>query len=304
MGCPVCRRAGPEVQRPVINGDRCSDLVPRLEEGRVVFQPGEEHPPLERRRQQVPSFSMTAGGACRAGPPGVPVKRTSPGSSGWDRASSSAAATPTEPPPRPLRHGDRPRARPTAAGGARLSPPRRPRAIPGPARPWPTRLAAVPGQPIAARRRNDRNTKNSGRSCFCRFWRFCGARPESLMTSARLAVAESGGRPRPLCSIWAVTLSNENGPSRSWSCPYPLSGRLRRPQARHGRPARRHQPLVWTMCATAPSAAREVHRREPKGSSRSKPSVGEDDGVGRRPQARQRPHRPRHLPGVVALSSP
>src|SRR5215218_5472510 len=67
---------GPEVQRPVINGDRCSDLVPRLEEGRVVFQPGEEHPPLERRRQQVPSFSMTAGGACRAGPPGVPVKRT------------------------------------------------------------------------------------------------------------------------------------------------------------------------------------------------------------------------------------
>jgi hypothetical protein len=46
--------------------------------------------------------------------------------------------------------------------------------------------------------------------------------------SARRAGVRWGGHGRS-CSIWAVTLSNENGSSRSWPCPHPppaLSGRL------------------------------------------------------------------------------
>ena len=126
-------------------------------------------------------------------------------------------------PPRPLPQGHRPRASPAAAGGARLPPPRRPRTLPGPARPWPTRLAAVPGQPSATRHRNHRNHKNTRRTRFCGFCGFCGAWQESPMRGARLAVTESGGAARAASPdpLPAVTLSNENGPSRSRPCLHP-----------------------------------------------------------------------------------
>jgi hypothetical protein len=131
---------------------------------------------------------------------------------------------PRRPPGRPagtVPEGHRPRATPPAARGAWLLAPRRPRALAGPARPGPTRLAAVLGQPSAARRRNDRNTKNNGRSCFCRFWRFCGARRHL-------------GRP-PMRVNSPVTLSNENGLSRSRPCrdPSPVANG-RRPPASGG----------------------------------------------------------------------
>jgi replicative DNA helicase len=113
--------------------------------------------------------------------------------------------------------GHRPRTTPTAARGARLPAPRRPRTLAGPARPRPTRLAAVLGQPSAARRRNDRNTKNNRRRCFCRLWRFCGARRDL-------------GRP-PMRAPSPVTLSNENGLSRSrpYRDPSPVANSRQRP---------------------------------------------------------------------------
>jgi hypothetical protein len=70
--------------------------------------------------------------------------------------------------PRPLPQGDRPRADAHLAGGARLAAPGRPRTLPRPPGPWPTPLAAVPGQPPAPILRNHRNHRNP------RWIRFCG----------------------------------------------------------------------------------------------------------------------------------
>jgi hypothetical protein len=87
---------------------------------------------------------------------------------------SSAAATPTRPPPRPLPQGHRLGAGLAPAGGARLPPPRRRRPT------WPqgrpTALAAVPGQPPATRHRTHRTYrtyKTQPAQRFCGFCRFC-----------------------------------------------------------------------------------------------------------------------------------
>jgi hypothetical protein len=72
------------------------------------------------------------------------------------------------------------------------------------------RLAALLHLAEHLRRRNDRNTKNNPRSCFCRFWRFCGARRYL-------------GRP-PMRVNSPVTLSNENGLSRSRPCRHTRPG--------------------------------------------------------------------------------
>ena len=82
--------------------------------------------------------------------------------------------------------------------------------------------------------------------------RFCGARLESPMRDARLAVAESSGAATAASrSISAVTLSNENGPSRSRPCPHPPAAALRRPQALHGPTGEPLPALVWTSAVTA-----------------------------------------------------
>jgi integrase len=49
--------------------------------------------------------------------------------------------------------------------------------------------------------------------------------------------------------------------------------------------------MCEVMCGREPG----TRRRDPKASSRPKPLAGEADGVGRHPQTRQYPHRPRHL---------
>jgi len=150
-----------------------------------------------------------------------PPNRGRPLASGLDRPHWPQPVQPSRCPPgrspRPLRHGHRPRTSPPAARGARLPPPHRLRTLPRPARPGSACLAAVLGQPSAAHRRNDRNAKNNPRSCFCQFWRFCGARRDL-------------GRP-PMRVDSLVTLSNENGFSRSRPCrePCPAVSARQRP---------------------------------------------------------------------------
>ena len=134
---------------------------------------------------------------------------------------SSAAATPTGPPPAAASPRPPTSSQPcgcsrstATCAGSTPSPPRTPR-------PRPTRLPAVPGQPSAAHRRNHRNTKTTAGAVSV----------DSVVSVARLGVpneghsarrrgASGGGHGRS-CSIWAVTLSNENGPSRSRPCPHP-----------------------------------------------------------------------------------
>ena len=131
--------------------------------------------------------------------------------------------------------------------------------------------------------------KNNRRSCFCRFCAFLrrAAGVPNEGRSARRGGVRRGGHGRS-CSIWAVTLSNENGPSRSRPCPHP-------PPAVSGG----HKPAMADRRAAAtPSGLDHVRgcgwpthgssRRDPKAWSRPRSSVGEDDGVGRHPQARQR----------------
>ena len=166
-GQPPPRRLGPTDQRRHLRRRRPAGRLPRrARPGRV--RPDGRRPPHRRR-------PLAAG----LDQPHQP-----------DR--SSAAATPTRPPPRPLPQGHRPRAGPAPAGGARLPSPRRPRTLPRRPRPRPTRLPPVPRQPSATRHRNHRNHKNTRRTRFCGFCGFCGAWQESPMKGARLAVTESG----------------------------------------------------------------------------------------------------------------
>ena len=165
--------------------------------------------PARSSTSWAPTPASTTPAGCWTGSPG-PTR------------SSSAAATPTERPPRPLPQGHRPRAGPQPARGARLSAPRRSRPSRDPhgrGRPASPRFLVNPLPPI---HRNHRNHKNPRRTCFCGFCGFCGAWSESPMSGPRLAATEPGmAAMAPSPRISAVTLSNENGPSRSRPCPHP-----------------------------------------------------------------------------------
>jgi len=63
-GVPNGDALSPEIRGPIRDGDRCGELVPRLEVGGVGFLPGEEHPPLERRLPpRVMQLSCSSHGA-------------------------------------------------------------------------------------------------------------------------------------------------------------------------------------------------------------------------------------------------
>ena len=70
MAVPYDDALDPEVQRPVPGGDRRGDHVAGLEVGGVAFLAGEEHPPLERRRQQVPQLLDDRRRRLQGGPAG------------------------------------------------------------------------------------------------------------------------------------------------------------------------------------------------------------------------------------------
>jgi hypothetical protein len=62
-----------EVRRAVLGGDRRGDHVAGLEIGGIPFLAGEEHPPLEWRRQQVPHLLDDRRRRLQGGPAGRPV---------------------------------------------------------------------------------------------------------------------------------------------------------------------------------------------------------------------------------------
>ena len=168
---------------------------------------------------------------------------------------SSAAATPTRPPPAaasprpPTSSQPYGCSRSTATcAGSTLSPPRtRTAAADRPRRgSWST-LCRAP-------QKRQKHTKTTAGAVSVDSVRFCGARLESPMRGARLAVTESSGAataaPR---SIWAVTLSNENGPSRSRPCPHPppaVSGGHKPTMAdRRGAASLWSGPCAWSCLA-------------------------------------------------------
>ena len=126
---------GPEVQRPVLGGDRRGDHVAGLEVGGVAFLAGEEHPPLERRRQQVPHLlddrrrRLQGGTAGRAGEEQVTrVQRLEPGQGAQGRRRPGdhvahrrvLAQLPVHPQPQPQpRPAGRSRPRPAGPAGDR-----------------------------------------------------------------------------------------------------------------------------------------------------------------------------------------
>ena len=102
------------------------------------------------------------------------------------------------------------------------------------------------------------------------------------MTGARLAVTESGEAARAAPPTPpAVTLSNENGPSRSRPCRHPPPA----PPAATSPPWRQRRAAARTG-----AGMRSAGRASPcaQGTVAAETSVGEDDGVGRHAQARQR----------------
>ena len=131
------------------------------------------------------------------------------------------------------------------AGGARLPPPRRRRALPGPTRPRPTRLAAVPGQPSATRHRTHRTHKTSPPEPFLWvlwfLWRVAGVPNEGR--SARRDRVRRGGH-EPLSARSGCHVIQRERPQPFPAMSTPASGRLRRPQARHGR--RRAAATHWS----------------------------------------------------------
>jgi len=144
--------------------------------------------------------------------------------------------------------------------------------------------------------------QNPRRSRFCGFCGFCGAWPESQLSGDRLAMTESGMAARALFLLAAGCHVIQ----REWLQPYPAKPTSTcrgfwPPGAFHGPQVSRCHGLVWTprMGALGPGRVLDSRQARSRGVA-AETLVGEDDGVGRHPQARQRSHRPRHLPGVVA----
>ena len=112
---------------------------------------------------------------------------------------SSRVGMPTRLPPRPVPQGHQPRPRPGPAARARLPALRRRRPIRPQGRPAPS--PTVPRQPLAPRHRTHTTHTTSPADRFCGLCGFCGAWRHPWQP--------------PMKGRAAVTLSNENGPSRS-----------------------------------------------------------------------------------------